>query len=138
MRTLIIVSLMALAGCGAAGGKCEERTLGGPFCVPDAGVAPAGQKLSLEIVDQCTGSCGSAELSCRATRDGGTIALEIHGQVCEPPPGVACTLACALTRLKCEVPALEAGDYTVISPSQTSQALQVRDAGVASCVAPLF
>lgn len=127
---------MAVA-CGSSG-QCDQKSFGGPFCVPDAGVAPAGVKLTLEIVDVCRAGCGSSNLSCTVSRDGGSIALGLAGEVCEPPPNVACTLACALTKHKCELPALEAGDYVVTSPDQSTQTLHVGDAGVTGCAASAF
>ena len=135
MRTTVLGILVCVAaGCGT-GEKCAPRSSGGQFCVPDAGQAPAGASLKLEIIDPCIAGCSRATLSCAVSRDAGTIALSIAGEVCEPPPGTSCTLACALTRLPCDVGVLPAGDYTVVSPDQSSRALHVGDAGTATCTA---
>lgn len=136
MRVLVLVSLLAVAGCGV-GSRCEKHSPSGEFCVPDGGVAPAGAALTLEIREPC-GGCGSASYSCTATRDGGRIEVALSGQRCEAPPGAVCSAACALRSSKCEVPPLEEGDYTVTSPGQPSQVLRVRDAGTTSCSAPFF
>jgi hypothetical protein len=139
MRTLLLLSmtLLSLAACGSVN-RCSDQTFGGNFCIPDAGVAPAGQALTLDIIDACHAGCGTANFSCVVSRDGGTIALSLEGQVCDPAPGVQCALLCALTHHTCQVPALPEGDYVVTSPSQPSQTLQVRDAGVGSCSAVPF
>ena len=129
---LAAVSLVVVMGCGAGGGVCSAVTSGGAFCIPDAGLAPAGQKLTFEIIDQCLGGCGTSSLACEVKRDGGTITLSVAGQVCTPAGNVACKAACALTPRKCEIPALEEGDYTIVSSNQGSQVLKVRDAGIGS------
>lgn len=128
---------LALTAC--PGGRCDEKSYGGPFCVPDSGVAPAGQKVTLEIVDSCGGSCGNTgtQLSCAVARDGGHIELSIAGSVCEPPPGTACPAICATLRFDCELPPLPEGDYTVVAQGQPAQLLKVRDGGTAApCSAP--
>jgi hypothetical protein len=138
MKTLMLMGVLLL-GCGTAPEKCHDVDVGGRFCVPDAGVAPAGRTLSFQVIDQCTGGCGHATIGCTVTRDAGTIALDITGQVCDPPPGTECALLCALTPMTCTLPALEPGDYTVTSPSQSPQTLHVEaDAGVDSCTATFF
>jgi hypothetical protein len=130
-----MIPLCAVVACGPGTGRCEKATRGGSFCVPDAGVAPAGQALTLEIAD--CGGCGTSSLSCTVARDGGSIVLTLEGQQCEPPPGTACLAVCRIDRYSCAVPALPEGDYTVSAPNSGSQTLQVRDAGAASCVAGL-
>ena len=139
MKRIALAVLAVIAvGCGPAGNVCAQKTFGGPFCIPDGGVAAAGQKLSFEAVDQCVAGCGTATLTCVVTRDAGTLTIAIAGQVCEAAPNVACAAACALTKKKCELPALEEGDYTIVSANQASQTLKVRDGGVGSCAATSF
>jgi hypothetical protein len=141
VRSLLVVGAVVsgLASCGAPE-RCSPVNTGGAFCVPDSGFAPANTALTLQIIDQCSGGCGRTSLACSVSRDAGTVTLAITGEVCQPPPNVACTAACALTRLPCEVPALAEGDYTVVAPNQAPQSLKVgADAGtVAACSAPIF
>jgi hypothetical protein len=135
MKTILVAVLM-LCACGSLPGQCHEVDVGGRFCVPDGGAAPAGQTLKLQMIDTCTGGCGKATLDCTASVDGGTISLDITGSVCDPAPGTACPNLCQLTPMECSVPALAAGDYTVIAPGQASQTLHVAaGAGAESCTA---
>lgn len=141
MRTSMMVAVgmaVSMAACGAVTEKCSEKKVGAPFCVPDAGVVPAGQAFKLDLLNQCLGSCGGATLACEVSRDAGTVTLTLAGTVCEPPAGYACAAACAITHHECSVPALPEGDYTVVSADQPSRALQVRgDAGTAAnCTVP--
>jgi hypothetical protein len=129
------IAVCFAAACGTPGSICSEKSFGGPFCIPDSGIAAAGQKLKFEAVDQCNGGCGTGTLSCVVTRDGGTLTLAIAGQVCQPPPNVVCSAACALVKRPCELPALDEGDYTLVSENQTSQTLKVRDGGASGCTA---
>jgi len=130
---------VVMFACGAPQGQCHDVDVGGRFCVPDAGVAPAGRALTFQVIDPCTLGCGKGTISCAVTRDGGTLSLELTGNVCEPPPGTACNLDCALTPTNCTLPPLEPGDYVVTSPSQPAQTLHVEaDAGVDSCTATFF
>jgi len=138
-RIALAVLVVTLAGCGMVpGGKCEEKRAGGPFCIPDAGVAAAGQKLSFEAVDQCTSACGTSKLSCVVERDGGTLTLHLVGEVCPSTGGGACPAICKLVRTPCAIAPLEEGDYTVVSPGQSAQTLQVRDGGATGCTAAEF
>jgi hypothetical protein len=137
MRTILVAVLM-LCACGVLPTPCHDVDEGGAFCVPDSGVAPAGQTLKLQVIDQCIGGCGKATLDCTVTVDGGTISLDITGSVCDPAPGTECALLCALKPMECDVPALAPGDYTVTAPGQSAKTLHVEaDAGVASC-SPTF
>ena len=145
MRTLLLLSAAVVLGaCGEVplpgGTKCQPTSSpGGSFCVPDGG-GPAGQALKLEIVDQCQGGCGAElKLKCDVVRDGGTISLSLSGDVCRPTNPMVCPAVCTFTRFACDVPALPAGTYTVVSPSQPSQTLTVGDGGSATtCTASPF
>ncbi len=138
-RLLLSAVFAAVAiGCGAPIDKCSQKTFGGPFCVPDSGIAAPGRTLTFQVIDVCNGGCGKSSLACVVARDAGTITVTVAGEVCEPPAGVACSLACALRPLSCTLPPLEEGDYTVVSPNQASQAFHVRDGGSAECTASTF
>ncbi|MBK7863493.1 MAG: hypothetical protein IPJ65_33805 [Archangiaceae bacterium] len=130
----VVVASLSLVGCGGLK-QCTERSIGGAFCIPDAGVAPAGQALTFQIVDGCTSACSSGVRGCVVSRDGGHIDLTIEGMVCQVP-GAQCTLACGIENHTCELGPLPEGDYTITSPSQAAQTLHVGDAGVSSCAAP--
>ena len=137
-RLILSAVLVVTAGCGGLIPKCDTKQFGGAFCIPDSGVAAAGQSLTFEVIDQCNGGCGKSTLACEVKRDAGTITLAVSGQVCEAAEGIACKAACALTPHSCVIPALEEGDYTVISPGHAAQALQVRDGGSGTCKATAF
>ena len=144
MRALLLMMLPLMAfGCGGCGGL-EPMTCtsldgrGGRACVPDAGVAPAGQPLTLEIVAPGSSGCTTVTSECVVTVDGGNIHLELTGQSCDPVTPRACTLELRVDQRPCAVPALAEGDYTVTSPGQSTLTLQVRDASVASCSAIPF
>lgn len=141
MKRCVLLFLW-VSGCGglpAPGTKCTPTgQTSGAFCVPDGG-APAGQALKLEIIDQCQGGCGAElKLTCTATRDGGIITLALGGDVCRPLTPQTCPAVCKLTAFPCDVPALPEGDYTVVSGSEPSKLLQVRDAGTTGCTASPF
>ena len=127
-----------LGACGTSPDVCVEQKKGGAFCIPDGGSAPAGQKLSLEVLDSCQSACSSYTLSCVVTRDAGTVTLALAGKQCTPVAGGACPAICKISHFACEVPALEPGDYTVLSPDQPSQPLRVADGGVGNCTASPF
>ena len=137
-RFALAVLAVSLVGCGAPTDRCAAQTFGSPVCIPDGGIAAAGQKLKFEAVDRCNGGCLGATLDCVVRRDAGTLTVALEGQVCTPPQDMLCAAACAITRKSCELPALEEGDYTIVSPDQPAQTLKVRDGGSGSCSAVLF
>jgi hypothetical protein len=127
--------LLVLAGC--SGTQCESKVLGTHFCVPDSGYVQVGQTLSFEVVDTCGAGCGSTLGGCQVTRDGGSIVIGVSANICPPPPNVACTLACAITRFNCTIPALGPGTYSISTPGAVSptRVIEAIDGGGdSSCV----
>jgi hypothetical protein len=141
MRALFVFMVLAVSavGCGGCGGQCMSLAgVGGRTCVPDAGVAPAGQALTLQIVSPGNTGCTTVESECVVTVDGGNVHLELKGTSCEPVGPQVCDDVLRQDRKPCAVPALAEGDYSVTSPAQTPLLLRVRDGGVASCTATFF
>lgn len=125
-RVLSVVSFLALglvAACEeqqaqfplarpAAPGTCLDW-VGQPVdrtCVPR--VARADAPLVLEIEERC-GACGSTAERCTVTVDGKSVTLSLDGKACEPKVGAQCTEACAKSRIRCQIPPLSEGKYTV-------------------------
>lgn len=138
---LFMVAVVMAAGCGGCGGAMQCTSLdgrGGNICVPDGGVAPAGQALVLQIISPGNQGCTTVTSACVVTVDGGNIHLELTGKSCDPVGLRACTDELRRDPKPCEVPPLSEGDYAVTSPGQAPLLLQVRDAGVASCTATPF
>lgn len=95
----------------AAPGTCTEWR-GQPVdrtCVPR--VARAGEPLVLEVEERC-GACSTVE-RCTVLVDGRTVTLSLDGKACEPPPGASCPEACGKSRIRCEVPPLLEGKYSI-------------------------
>lgn len=95
----------------AAPGTCTEWR-GQPVdrtCVPR--VARAGEPLVLEVEERC-GACSTVE-RCTVDVDGRTVTLSLDGRACEPPPGASCPEACGKSRIRCQVPPLLEGKYTI-------------------------
>ncbi len=138
MRAVLFTALVS-AACSGPAERCEPlMNTGGPTCVPDGGVAPAGQPLSLQLRAFAGGGCQRVESECQVTVDGGEIRLAAVGISCEPVVVQACTDDIRFETKTCTVPALPVGDYTVTSAGETSRALQVRDAGATSCSVSFF
>jgi hypothetical protein len=91
--------------CSAWTGQPVDRS-----CLPR--MARAGSPLVLEVEARC-GACGTTAESCAVTLEGRTLTLSLDGKTCEPPPGVACSEACARNRVRCKVPPLDEGRYLV-------------------------
>ncbi len=127
-----MATVLSLSGCMSE--RCEKKSLGLQFCIPDGGWVPANQPLTFEGVQQCGSGCGTTLTGCEVAIDGGSIVLVAGANVCAPPS--ACTLACAITRLNCSIPPLPAGTYTVSSADGTAppQQLQAGTSGQTGCV----
>jgi len=125
--------VLLLAACSAhPADMCTPRNEGGPFCVPDSGLA-ANIDAKLELKDNCSSMCDHGSVSCVVRFDGGTsIGLALVGMTCITP-GVSCTDVCVEKTYTCALPALPDGTYTVTSTGQTSQTLMVGPGGSPSC-----
>lgn len=125
--------LLSLSSCQ----QCKEERHGAQFCVPDGG-ASSERPVTLPLLDVCSFGCGAqGRPVCRVTRDGGEVTLEATATVCELPPGTACNLACALTKMTCELGTLEPGEYVIRSAGEPPRTLTVApDAGSGECAVP--
>lgn len=93
-------------------GACAEWT-GQPVdrsCLPR--MARAGAPLELEIEERC-GACGTTADACTVSLEGRTLTLSLDGRACEPRAGSSCHESCARNRVRCKVPPLAEGRYTV-------------------------
>ena len=97
-------------GGGGDAGTCTVGALNATrVCVP--GTAKAGAELSLEVDAQGCVGCGAAVLPCKVKISGQQILLTIEQKTCVSSE--ACSAICEIPQVKCAIPPLAAGTYTV-------------------------
>jgi hypothetical protein len=128
---LACAALLALAGCNDVV-SCETVTADvGLVCLPDA-FAPDVSSV-IEARELCGKGC-SGNPACTALFTGGRVVLDVTQDLCTDAQSAACIDQGCLTRLmRCELPALPAGDYTIAVPGGPSQLIHVRAGGQSSC-----
>jgi hypothetical protein len=97
-------------GGGGDPGTCTTSALNATrACVP--GTAKSGVELSLEVDGEGCLGCGRTALPCQVQVTGQQIFLKLQQQSCVSNLG--CPEVCVLPQLKCTIPPLAAGRYTL-------------------------
>ena len=97
----------------SGGGACwTAEVKGNRACVP--GTARAGQPITVDVdaTDGCLG-CFTALDACKVSVTGDRIVFAMSATTCPPPGDRACPAVCMIPSVKCTIPALAAGSYTV-------------------------
>lgn len=131
MRLLCAALLLCAAACND-GNICNSVTDDlGDLCIP-ATLAP-GISSVVEVRELCGGGCTSAP-TCTAFFRGGQVTLDVAHDVCSDSNTGGClALGCQQRIVRCVLPALNAGDYTLAVPGGPSRLLRVQSGGSASC-----
>lgn len=132
MRFLCAALLLLGAAACSSGTTCNTVTDDlGDLCIP-ATLAP-GIPSVLEVRELCGAGC-TGPPNCTAFYRGGQVTLDVEQDVCSDSFVTSCImLGCQQRILGCVLPALGAGDYTLVVPGGPSRLLRVSDGGVASC-----
>ena len=131
MRSFCAALLLCAAACND-GNNCNTVTDDlGDLCLPPA-LAP-GISSVVEVRELCGGGCTGTP-SCTAFYRGGQVTLDVSQDVCSDSTTAGCiVLGCQQRIVRCVLPALSAGDYTLTVPGGPSRLLRVAAGGSASC-----
>jgi hypothetical protein len=123
MRILLLLSLVVV-GCSA---PCPERSIApNVLChQADGGALRANQPF---VVTAANYGTGLEAATCEVSIDGGAITLTMLGAAC--PAKFSTNPVVPVTQVRCTVPALDAGDYTLNGASLSPGA---DDAGLPPC-----
>lgn len=101
------------------------------LCVPPA--LASGQQTAIEVRELCGVGCSHMP-SCSAYLRNGALVLDVHQEICSDATfGNCLNQPCIQRVVRCALPELAPGDYTVTAPGAADQLLRVRTGGVASC-----
>lgn len=134
MRLLCAAILLLAAACND-GISCDTVTDDlGDLCLP-ATLAP-GIPSVVEVRELCGAGCTGAP-SCTALLRGGQVTLDVEHDVCSDSQTRSCIqLGCQQRVMRCVLPSLNAGDYTLSVPGGPSRILRVAAGGDSSCRFP--
>lgn len=134
MRLALCAVLLLAAACND-GASCDTQTVDlGDVCIPDA-LSPDLSAV-VDVREACTLGC-TAPSSCTALFRNGQVVLDVSQDVCSDTQTSTCfALGCQQRVLRCLLPALPAGDYTLVPPGSPARALHVAAGGTASCRFP--
>ena len=124
-------ALFLLAACGDVI-TCNDVTVDvGDACLPDA-LAPSISSV-IELRELCGPGCSGVP-TCTALWRNGQIYLDISQQICNDQASAACIdQGCQTRIMRCELPALNAGVYTLRIPGAPARVLKVETGGQSSC-----
>jgi hypothetical protein len=98
-------------------------------CLPPAAKAGAPLRLLAED-DGCWGSCAGTTTTegCKVTVEGSTVKLDLAVSWCtDGRESQSCTTACMRKRVECQVPALAAGTYRVVTETPQASGMKALD-----------
>jgi hypothetical protein len=131
-RTLVSLAALALLAPACDSNSCNTVAVDvGALCIPST-LAPDRQLL-LDVRELCGKGCSGAP-SCDAFLRNGQVVLDLHQDVCQETSLYQCiALGCVKRTVRCALPNLQEGDYTLVAPGVALQLLRVRAGGQASC-----
>ena len=136
MMRVCVALLLLSAACVDNGQTCNTVTVDlGDLCIP-AVLAPNLGPV-IDVREQCGPGC-STNPTCSALYDNGQVILETAQDVCSNSGTAFCLdKGCQQRVMRCQLPALGAGDYTLIVPGGPSRILHFASGGAGSCRLPL-
>lgn len=131
MRAALCAVLFLAVACDD-GQTCETRSANlGEVCVP-ASLAPDLGPV-IDVKEACGPFC-SGPPTCSAKFLNGHIILETEQELCTSALVPACVdQGCRQLTIRCTLPALPAGDYTLDVPGGPPRSLHFAPGGVGSC-----
>jgi hypothetical protein len=135
MRYLLLAALLAvLAACSNQ--SCSDYVADvGDICLPAA--VPPDIESSIEIRELCGRGCTS-QPACNATLRNGAVVLDVSQEICSDAFFLSCVTSPCLQRVvRCKLPALTPGDYTLTAPGAPQRLLKVGPGGTPTCRFPV-
>ncbi|HUJ25188.1 MAG TPA: hypothetical protein VLW85_04165 [Myxococcales bacterium] len=131
MRIALAALLLLAAACNDVV-TCDNETADvGPICLPSL-LAPQIQSV-IEVQELCGKGC-SGTPSCTALWNGGRVVLDVTQDVCtDSTTGSCIDLGCQQRVMRCALPPLDPGEYTLAAPGAPVQLLRVGAGGQSSC-----
>jgi hypothetical protein len=134
MRTVVVFLALLAAACNE-GVSCNTVNADvGDLCIPGS-IAP-DIPLVLDVRELCGLGCGTPP-SCSALFRNGQVVLSLDQDVCNTDlNGICLDQGCLQRVMHCNLPALSAGDYTLVVPGGRPRVLHVAAGGNATCRFP--
>jgi len=131
----IAASLAALALAACSTDNCNTVVADvGELCLPQT--AAPNVQLAIEARELCGRGC-SHQPGCSAIMRNGQLVLDVSQEICQDVQFLNCIqLGCVTRTIRCTLPALPEGDYTLVAPGSPVQLLRVRGGGQTACHFP--
>jgi hypothetical protein len=132
MRLIAAAALVLLSACVDNGDTCDNRIVDvGDVCIP-ATIAP-GIPSVVEVRELCGNGCSEMP-SCTALMRNAAVVLDVSQDICASFQSAACLdQGCIQRVMRCTLPALNEGRYTLNVPGGPSRTLLVQAGGASSC-----
>lgn len=130
LRRLALAAALCAAACSDS--QCDTGTVDvSEVCLPGS-VAP-GIPIVVDVRELCGRGCSGVP-NCTALMRNAQVALDLEQDVCQETLTSECVaLGCQQRVVRCELPALDGGDYVVSAPGGFARVLKVREGGASTC-----
>jgi hypothetical protein len=130
-RTAALFLALGAAACGNTI-SCQDQTDDlGALCLP--GTVAAGIPATVEVRELCGLACTGVP-GCTALLRNGQVVLDVRQEVCSDSATASClNQGCQHRTIDCVLPALPAGDWTLIVPGGPARLIHVAGGGDSSC-----
>jgi hypothetical protein len=130
LRRIAIVAALCAAACTDS--TCETSVVDvSELCLP-APAAP-GLPLVVDVRESCGRGCSGVP-SCTALLRNAQVTLTVEQDVCQETLTQECvSLPCEQRVVRCQLPALNEGDYVISAPGSASRLLHVQGGGASTC-----
>jgi len=132
MRFLAAAAVLFTCACVDNGDSCDNRTIDvGDVCLPGT-IAP-GIPSVIEVRELCGNGCSQMP-SCSALLRNAAVVLDVTQDICVSFLSAGCLdQGCIQRVVRCTLPALNQGRYTLTVPGGPSRSLLVQGGGESSC-----
>jgi len=130
LRGLVLLVLLSAAACSDS--SCDTGIVDlSEICLPTT--AAPGATMVVDVRELCGRGCSGVP-SCTAFLRNAQVTLDVEQDVCQETLTAECVAQrCEQRVVLCQLPALSAGDYTVVAPGGISRVLRVQNGGTSSC-----
>jgi hypothetical protein len=130
LRRALVLGSVAMLHAGCSTVDCTDLTpIAGAVCLPN--MLEPDQSAVIEVREAC-GQC-TTQPTCETTLRNGAVYLDLHSQLCSDVSITCPSSPCLQRVVQCTIPALGAGNYTLIAPGDQQFLLHVQTGGVSSC-----
>jgi hypothetical protein len=135
MRAVTYAIVLLCAACTSNGDSCDDIPADlGELCIPNV-IAP-NLTANVQVRELCGNFCSDVP-TCTAVFRNAQLYLDTDLNYCLSSQSSSClNVGCLHRTIKCALPAMQEGEYTLVIPGGTLRTLKVQAGGQSACAFP--